>query len=96
MENINDIIKEYNIDEKKKSYPAWQLWALEFCQKYEVNRKDYGTIMKYAKHYMDSLDYLRGVEGWMADYPNRGGNVVKLFLWKLKEDKKQRSGSAYI
>lgn len=96
MEKFKDLLKEYNLNEKRRSYPAWQLWALEFCKKYDIDRKEYGTIMKYAKKYSDKLDYLRGIDGWISDYPNLRGKVVKLFLWKLAEDKKQRVGNDYV
>ena len=92
MDNIKDVLKEYKIEknDKKRDLPEWQVWALDFCKKYSIGRKDYGRVMSIAKQYKDRVDYLRYLDGWLSDYPNIRGNVLKLFFWKIKEDGQKR------
>lgn len=89
MENIKDILKRYEIKGEGKMLSEWQVWALDFCKKYSIPRKDYGRVMSIAKQYMDRIDYLRYVDGWLSDYPNLRGNVLRLFFWKVGEDNKR-------
>lgn len=91
MENLKDILKGYEIKSKGKSLPEWQVWALDFCKKYGINRKEYGRVMSVAKQYQDKMDYLRYVEGWLSDYPNVKGGVLRLFFWKIGKDRKKNS-----
>jgi len=88
MDNIKDIIKDYQIKKEGRSLPAWQEWSLQFCKQYSIPRKDYARVMSVARQYQDRMDYLRYVQGWLSDYPNIRGSVIRLFLWKIGEDKK--------
>lgn len=93
MESIAEILKERKAitDERAgRKLHEWQLWALDFIKRYEVPKEEKGTVMATAKRYSDKTDYLRGVEGWMRDYPNleMGKGSVRLLLWKLNKDKK--------
>lgn len=89
MENLKDILKGYEVKRAGRSLPEWQVWALDFCKKYGVNRKEYARIMSVAKQHQDKMDYLRYVEGWLSDYPDIRGSVLRLFFWKIGEDKKK-------
>lgn len=78
--------------EKKKSkreLKPFQIWALKFADKYNCE-KSIPILMRMAKKYQGSIDYLRYVEGWLDDYPNKGDKVIGLFLWKLKDDRLKR------
>lgn len=90
MEDIKDILKTYKVAETGKAVPEWQDWALKFCKKYSIPRRDYGRIMSVAKNNQDKLDYLRYVEGWLSDYPSLRGNPIRLFMWKIKQDRISR------
>lgn len=46
--------------------------------------------MSIAKQYQDKLDYLRYIQGWLSDYPNVRGNILRLFFWKIAEDRKNK------
>ncbi len=89
MEKIGNIQKSISREKTQKALADWQVWALEFCKKYEIPKESLGVIMKTAKGYSDSLDYLRGIDGFISDYPSlpNGQAVLKIFLWKLKKDR---------
>ena len=89
MEKLKDLMKDYEIKREGKSLPDWQVWALDFCKKYGITRKDYARVMSVAKQYDGRLDYLRHIDGWLSDYPSIKGGVLRLFFWKLGEDKKK-------
>jgi len=87
--SIKDIVSEFKTqpesDKKQKELKEFQIWALEFAEKYGC-KKEIPILMRFAKKLESNLDYLRHVDGWISDYPNRKGNVIPLFLWKLKQD----------
>mgnify|MGYP001268940471 CR=1 FL=1 len=89
MERVKDILRQYEIKGEGKVLSEWQVWALDFCKKYSIPRKDYGRVMSIAKQYQDKIDYLRYIDGWLSDYPNLRGNVLRLFFWKIAEDNKK-------
>lgn len=94
MERIGNLIKNKGIDTpvQGKQLVEWQLWALDFCKKFKIPRNEYGTIMRTAKNYQNNIDYLRGVAGYLSDYPNLeyGQGTVRILLWKLKKDREER------
>lgn len=91
MENISDLIKSRGIERpiQPSKLLEWQGWALDFCKKFEIPAKEKGTIMKIAKVYQHKIEYLRGLSGYLSDYPNLkvGVGAVRLLLWKIKKDK---------
>jgi hypothetical protein len=91
MENIKDILKGYEVKKGGKLLPEWQIWALDFCKDFGIGRKDYGRVMSVAKQYQNKVDYLRYVQGWLGDYPNLRGNILRLFFWKIRDDREKRS-----
>ncbi len=91
MENIKDLLKGYEVKKEGKSLPEWQIWALDFCKEFGISRREYGRVMSIAKQYQNKLDYLRYIQGWLSDYPNVRGNILRLFFWKIGEDSSKRS-----
>ena len=90
MQNIKDLMTDYDIGKKEgRSLPEWQVWSLDFCKKFGIDRQNYGRVMGVAKQYEDKVDYLRYIEGWLSDYPNVRGGILKLFFWKIADDKKK-------
>ena len=90
---MQDILKNYKMkgddDRKVVKIKQWQVWALEFCERYDIPKRDVGRVMSVGKRYRDKLEYLEFLSGWFSDYPNLRGNPIRLLFWKLKEDGKR-------
>lgn len=89
LSSIKDILQDLKnkpeLDKKQRNLKEFQIWVLEFAEKYGC-KKDIPILMRFGKKFENNIDYLRHVDGWISDYPRRTGNVIPLFLWKLKQD----------
>ncbi len=101
VKNIKSLMADYMADFNKKAKKVkakpvrdlqpFQIWALQFSERFGCEKKELGVLMRVGKQHEDSLDYLRYIEGWLDDYPTRRpGSVVPLFLWKIKQNRLDR------